>query len=744
MREIKNSRKQKTRRRSSSSSKSSIDINLQQVKQSATYCYRHQSANAPNNVKMSHLLHHPVPTTSKMIHSFSNKQKDDDHHHKKMHKRTDFNWLHQLNRPRQQRKRQQTRPARLLLTSVIPHSSCSLFILVLFAFCHLITTNKASSVSFALEPSNIINTTITQQQQQQLAASSKQQQIQATFSTPNQAINITHVTYDPLYDSVYLGATNTIYQLNGTDLSVQFEQSTGPVFDNPSCGITECHGFEDYMKPTQDVNKILVVDYQHKKLLSCGSTKQGACRRYQLNNIAQREDLISMAVAANDDNSSTYAFIAPARYTFDPSSSVAGAGSLPPASLQQQQQQQVLYVGSTYTRVGQSRDLLVPAIGTRILDDGPNLLKLYENSFLDSARIDINSHLRDYFLVNYLYGFASSNYIYFVTVQKKATSRDFEELGYHTRLARICITDSSYNSYTEVDLKCVPNKRRSGGSAQASNQQQQHQSSKNTGFFSSTSNSNQRQSPSEYPILQDAILVDAGSQLLQSLAQSDQFSFSGGFFGGGSNAAKGDPSSSSPDDHKVLLGVFSSAKDHTQHAGDHSAICAFSLAQIEDKFNDNIHNCYTGKMQSRNMEYIAGNVQECPKSGQAGNVVNFCHETLKINGTIPIVAEAAIEFQNTTLTAITATSHINSRVKNIYSEQLGGLDASGGHPTSSNSKITSAAGVGATLTAATAGQRQNTVAFVGTSNGHIKKVSDCCFLILANSLYANPTNVQFL
>lgn len=44
-------------------------------------------------------------------------------------------------------------------------------------------------------------------------------QIQASFSTPNQAINITHVTYDPLHDTVYLGATNAIYQLNGSDLS---------------------------------------------------------------------------------------------------------------------------------------------------------------------------------------------------------------------------------------------------------------------------------------------------------------------------------------------------------------------------------------------------------------------------------------------------------------------------------------------------------------------------------------------
>ena len=538
-------------------------------------------------------------------------------------------------------------------------------------------------------------------------------QVLASFSTPNQAINITHVTYDPLYDAVYIGATNTIYQLNGSDLNVLFEQTTGPIFDNPNCGITECHGFEDFMKPTQNVNKALVIDYQHKKLLSCGSTKQGACRRYQLNNLAQKEDLIPMAVAANDDNSSTYAFIAPARYTYDPSTTSSTISNSNSNSMLQQQQQ-ILYVASTYTKIGQSRELLVPAIGTRTLDEGPNLLKLYENSFLDSARIDINSHLRDYFLVNYLYGFASSNYIYFVTVQKKATSRDFEELGYHTRLARICITDSSYNSYTEVDLKCIPNKRKQ-------NSRQQAQAT-NT--------------PSEYPLLQDAILVDAGSQLLQSLAQNDQI-----MNGGGSSSSSflfgGNPSAST-DDSKVLLGVFSSARDHTQHPGDHSAICAFSLAQIEDKFNDNIHSCYTGKMQSRNMEYIAGNVQECPKNGQGGNVVNFCHETLKINGTIPIVSEASIQFHNTTLTAITATSHVNSQVKNIYSEQLANdLSISNNQSPSSNGpqatpsihlkKDHSFGGISyyghQQASGGAPSARQHTVVFVGTSNGHIKKVS---------------------
>ena len=61
---------------------------------------------------------------------------------------------------------------------------------------------------------------------------------------------------------------------------------------------------------------------------------------------------------------------------------------------------------------------------------------------------------RDQFLVNYVYGFNSSSHIYFVTVQKQSHSAGEEEKGYITRLARVCVTDANYDTYTEVTLQC--------------------------------------------------------------------------------------------------------------------------------------------------------------------------------------------------------------------------------------------------------------------------------------------------
>lgn len=441
------------------------------------------------------------------------------------------------------------------------------------------------------------------------------QQPLAKFSSPSLQ-NITHLAYDATSDALYVAGTNTLLQLSADDLSKRRELTTGPVLDHPQCGSSlDCQEFDELRRPTQNVNKLLVVDAERRKLIACGSVKQGACRRYSLDNIAETplEDLVPLPVAANDDSASTVAVVAPARYATSSQLSLA-------TGEQQQQQQQAanhsaLYVAASFTKGGQSRDLLVPAIGSRSLDAGANLLKLHENSMFDSSRVDIATNLRDYFVVSYQFGFASSAYVYFVTQQRRSASRDNEELGYHTRLARVCNSDSSFNSYVEVDLVCGP--------------QQQQQ-------WSGT-----RDTPS-YPLLQAATLIDAADPLLASFASSGAYP----------------PLADDADNSKLLVAAFSSARDHTAHAGSSSALCAYPLAAIEAKFADNIVNCFTGKTKSRNMDYVAGSVQDCPGAG--GDVTNFCQETLKINGSAPIVAEPLVEFADTKITALAALTRDRS------------------------------------------------------------------------------------
>jgi hypothetical protein len=58
----------------------------------------------------------------------------------------------------------------------------------------------------------------------------------------------------------------------------------------------------------------------------------------------------------------------------------------------------------------------VPAISSRNLHD----LRLAEFSFSKQSLVRIDVKYRDYFLVNYVYGFNSSQHVYFATVQKKS------------------------------------------------------------------------------------------------------------------------------------------------------------------------------------------------------------------------------------------------------------------------------------------------------------------------------------
>lgn len=412
--------------------------------------------------------------------------------------------------------------------------------------------------------------------------------IYASYTTYNETINFTHMAIDPQTGRIYVGATNWLYQFNSS-LELEASVQTGPVMDNIQCFPTDCSGQQLFS--LTNVNKVLVIDQEVRMLLVCGSVHQGACRRHHLEDISNYEDLVPVPVSSNDENSSTFAFIGPARYAGYPS--------------------RVLYVATTNSRLGPYRDM-VPAICSRSLDPA-RLFTVVEKSFSSIARVDISFHLRDYYLVHYVYGFSSGDFIYFATTQRKSHLRALEEWGYITRLSRVCISDAGYNTYTEVTLQCLG----SDGT--------------------------------DYNLLQDANLVRAGADLAADLHI--------------------EPGAD------VLVGVFAVSKDHTYRTSPNSAMCVYAVAEVEQRFTENIHMCYNGSVLTRDMDYIAGGINQCPEPGKAGNVLNFCNETVKLNGSVPITALAAITFQNVTLTSVAL---------------------------------------------ATTGQ--HTVAFLGTANGSVKKL----------------------
>ncbi|XP_045114407.1 plexin-B-like isoform X2 [Portunus trituberculatus] len=219
-----------------------------------------------------------------------------------------------------------------------------------------------------------------------------------------------------------------------------------------------------------------------------------------------------------------------------------------------------------------------------------------EYSFSKQSLLRIDVKVRDHFLVQYVYGFTDNNYVYFVTVQKKSHLPGQEELGYISRISRSCITDANYDSYTEITLECV------GGDGV------------------------------NYNLVQDAKLVVAGSDLAASVGVAE-----GGH---------------------VLVAAFAPSEGHTARPETASAVCVYSVHDIEAKFNENIHMCFNGSMQYRSMEYISGTILngKCPQQGAMGNILSFCEVGLKISGPAPMVGRAALRLPRVLVTGVQGTA----------------------------------------------------------------------------------------
>lgn len=336
---------------------------------------------------------------------------------------------------------------------------------------------------------------------------------------------LTHLAYDYKRNVFYAGATNKILQLN-ENLRVLSHALTGPKNDSPQCHASGC---SDDVETTlvNNHNKILIVSYAQGDgiLIACGSVRQGACDIYNLARFPENPLFIDIPLAANDEFASTYAFVGPAKYSW--------------------KKEDILYVGTTFTNVGDYRHD-VPAISSRRLED-----LNYAEFEIKQSIINIDVKYRDHFLVDYIYGFNSSEYAYFTIVQKR--SHLAEEAGYVTRLARICITDSNYDSYTEITIQCL-----------------------------ATHNN------IDYNILRDAKITEAGQKLAQQMG-----------------IKKGD---------HVLVAIFSPSKEITNQPEEKSAMCIYSLKEIEEVFNENIHLCFNGTIKDRNLGYISGTIDDgrCP------------------------------------------------------------------------------------------------------------------------------------
>ncbi|MPC62068.1 Plexin-B [Portunus trituberculatus] len=254
----------------------------------------------------------------------------------------------------------------------------------------------------------------------------------------------THLTVDKNTGTVYVGGVNRLYQLD-PNLRPLHTVVTGPVNDSLECSASasDCKGeTAGTMKATDNVNKVLVIDYIRSRLIVCGTVRQGSCQVRGLHDINIHTRNVSEAIVANNATASTVAFIAPGPPN-------------PPVT-------HVMYIGVTYTGKSVYRDE-VPAVASRSLEDD-RFFEIAVTEVTTSTRMLVNSLARERYPITYVYGFGSEKFSYFLTRQLEDTYTGFP---YISKLVRVCQNDSAYYSYTEIPIECKDSQGKRYNLAQA-------------------------------------------------------------------------------------------------------------------------------------------------------------------------------------------------------------------------------------------------------------------------------------
>lgn len=247
---------------------------------------------------------------------------------------------------------------------------------------------------------------------------------------------------------------------------------------------------------------------------------QGMCDVRNLHDISHIVQNVTEPVVANNVTASTVAFIAPGPPN-------------PPVS-------QVMYVGVTFTGNSPYRSE-VPAVSSRSLESS-KMLSIAESAVTTGTRMYVNSLSRERYPINYIYGFSSDSFSYFLTTQMKSTQAN----SFYSKLIRVCHEDQHYYSYTEIPIDCTSEDK-------------------------------------SYNLVQAAYVGKAGSVLAVDLGITAQDDVLFAVFS----------ESDGPNSSKPKL-----------EPKPHSALCVYSLKAIRRKFMWNIQKCFSGDGE-RGLDFIS-------------------------------------------------------------------------------------------------------------------------------------------
>uniref|UniRef100_G1SK61 Plexin-A1 n=1 Tax=Oryctolagus cuniculus TaxID=9986 RepID=G1SK61_RABIT len=252
---------------------------------------------------------------------------------------------------------------------------------------------------------------------------------------------LTHLVVHEQTGEVYVGAVNRIYKLSG-NLTLLRAHVTGPVEDNEKCypppSVQSCpHG----LGSTDNVNKLLLLDYAADRLLACGSASQGICQFLRL------DDLFKLGEPHHRKE----------HYL----SSVREAGSMagvliagPPG-----QGQAKLFVGTPID--GKSE--YFPTLSSRRLmaneEDADMFGFVYQDEFVSSQLKIPSDTLSKFpaFDIYYVYSFRSEQFVYYLTLQLDTQLTSPDAAGEHfftSKIVRLCVDDPKFYSYVEFPIGC--------------------------------------------------------------------------------------------------------------------------------------------------------------------------------------------------------------------------------------------------------------------------------------------------
>uniref|UniRef100_A0A8C5B5W2 Plexin A2 n=1 Tax=Gadus morhua TaxID=8049 RepID=A0A8C5B5W2_GADMO len=359
-----------------------------------------------------------------------------------------------------------------------------------------------------------------------------------TFHPERKEWAFNHLTVHQNTGALYLGAVNRVYKLSG-NLTLLVSHDTGPEDDNKACYppliVQPC---SEPLVATNNVNKLLLVDYSQNRLLACGSLYQGVCKLLRLDDL--------------------FILVEPSHKKEHYLSSVNQTGTMYGVIVPSQGQDGTLFIG---TAVDGKQDYF-PTISSRKLPRDPEssaMLDYELHTDFVSSLIKIPSDtlaLVSHFDIYYVYGFASGNFVYFLTVQPETPENSMSsggsssDLFYTSRIVRLCKDDRKFHSYVSLPVGCVKN-------------------------------------GVEYRLLQAAYLGKPGRVLAASLNISAQ------------------------DD--VLFTVFAKGQKQFHRPPDDSALCVFSIRDINARIKERLQSCYQGEGHLE-LNWLLGKDVQCTKA----------------------------------------------------------------------------------------------------------------------------------